>query len=470
MTAPMWVRDAIFYQIFPDRFANGNHAIDPAHIKPWGSPPTTDGFQGGDLQGIMQHLDYLMDLGINAIYLNPIFQSPSTHRYNTYDYFRVDPRLGDEKDFHALLNAAHQRNMRILLDGVLNHCGRGFFAFNDILENQAHSGYKDWFHIKHFPVNAYSPGDATDYLAWWNFKSLPKFNTSNPATRAYLLSVVKYWTERGIDGWRLDVPNEIDDDEFWQEFRDLVRGINPQAYTVGELWDVAPRWVGDDHFDGVMHYPFRSAVIDLLNQELAVSEFAAKISQFSDAYGKENLHSLYLLLGSHDTERIRTMLQENIEKVKLAFFLLFTFPGVPAIYYGDEVGLDGGKDPECRKAFPWEESQWNQDLHEWVKKLIGLRKRWEPLRSGDYVILQDKIPAGIFVFCRTLGDEGLLGVVNPNPGEEYFEFAPGEVFANPCNAVHDLIAEEEYAVEGGRVRVHLPAYSGRIMQCEMRRG
>ena len=174
MSLPNWINSAVFYQIFPDRFANGNPANDPVNVRPWGSPPTLHGFQGGDLRGIQNHLDYLTDLGINAIYLNPIFLSPSTHRYDTVDYLQIDPRLGDEKEFLGLLNAAHSRNIRIILDGVFNHCGRGFFAFSDILENGDQSPYRNWFHIKKFPVNAYGPGDAVDYQAWWNFKNLPK--------------------------------------------------------------------------------------------------------------------------------------------------------------------------------------------------------------------------------------------------------------------------------------------------------
>ena len=191
------------------------------------TPPRIHGFHGGDLRGILQHMDYLLDLGINAIYLNPIFLSPSTHRYNTVDYYQIDPKLGTLADFKQLLDAAHGNGMRVILDGVFNHTGRGFFAFSDILENQEHSAYKDWYTINHFPVDAYSPGDATDYLGWWKFKSLPKLNTHNPHVRKYIMDVARYWIEQGADGWRLDVPNEINDDGFWAEFRQVVKGSQP---------------------------------------------------------------------------------------------------------------------------------------------------------------------------------------------------------------------------------------------------
>jgi glycosidase len=209
MIVPAWVSEAIFYQIFPDRFYNGDLNNDPPNIKPWGTLPTTNGFQGGDIAGIIQKVDYLLDLGINTIYLNPIFLSPSTHGYNTTDYFKIDPKLGDLAKFQQLIKIAHEHQIRIILDGVFNHCGRGFFAFSDVLENQSESPYKDWFSISRFPINAYSSGDAMDYLGWWKHKSLPKLNTYNPRVRKYIFDVAKYWIDQGIDGWRLDVPISI---------------------------------------------------------------------------------------------------------------------------------------------------------------------------------------------------------------------------------------------------------------------
>ena len=244
MTTPDWLQDALFYQIFPDRFANGDADNDPPNVQPWGALPTLSGFQGGDLRGIKQRLDYLLDLGINAIYLNPIFLSPANHRYNTSDYYTIDPRLGNLQDFHALINAAHARGIRVVLDGVFNHCSRGFFAFTDLLENGSESAYLNWFHVKKFPLNAYQPGKARQYSTWWGYKSMPKFNTDNPAVRRYILDVARYWIEQGADGWRLDVPNEIDDDAFWAEFRQVVKSANPEACLIGEIWTADPAgWV-----------------------------------------------------------------------------------------------------------------------------------------------------------------------------------------------------------------------------------
>jgi glycosidase len=458
MTLPVWINDAVFYQIFPDRFANGDPSNDPVNVKPWGSKPTHQGFQGGDLKGIRDHFDYLLDLGINAIYLNPIFQSPSTHRYDTVDYYRIDPRVGDEQEFLDLLEFAHKKKVRIILDGVFNHSSRGFFAFSDILENGDQSPYKDWYHIKKYPINAYGHGDAADYLGWWNNKSLPKFNTFNPDTRSYIMRVVRYWTERGIDGWRLDVPCEIDDDTFWAEFTGTVKGINPQAYTVGEIWDVQPRWVGYHHFDGLMHYPLRTALIEFLNQKIHTREFGSKVDHLLNVYPSENLAGFLLLVGSHDTERIKTMFGGSVEKVKQAFLITMTFPGVPSIYYGDEVGMEGGKDPDCRRAFPWDENLWNRELHEWLRQLIEIRKNEESLRSGTFRIIQSGHPESVFAAVRATRNECILISINPVSITQDVAISLDDLGWETTSSVEKLIGDGEYRLEGLDLRLTIPAF------------
>lgn len=243
ITTPDWVKDAVFYQIFPDRFARSKAVAKPTFLEPWDAPPTVHGFKGGDLIGVLEHLDYLQDLGVNAIYFNPIFQSTANHRYHTYDYFRVDPILGGNEAFQRLLDEAHRRGIRIVLDGVFNHASRGFFQFNHLLENGPASPYKDWFIVHSWPLHAYDHQRPPNYAAWWNLHALPKLNTANPAVREFLWDVARYWIEQGIDGWRLDVPNEINDDEFWREFRRRVKEANPEAYIVGEIWGDATRWL-----------------------------------------------------------------------------------------------------------------------------------------------------------------------------------------------------------------------------------
>jgi glycosidase len=225
---PDWVKDAVFYQIFPDRFSKSDVVIKPSNLEPWDSPPSSHGYKGGDLNGVVNRLDYLADLGITAIYLNPIFQSASNHRYHTHDYFQVDPLLGGNQAFRTLIKEAHRRDIRIVLDGVFNHASRGFYRFNDLLENGEKSPWSDWFIIKKWPLNAYDPNSPPNYECWWDLPALPKLNTDNPEVREYIMEVAEYWLrEYDIDGWRLDVPTEIRTPGFWEEFRYRVKKVKP---------------------------------------------------------------------------------------------------------------------------------------------------------------------------------------------------------------------------------------------------
>ena len=323
MTTPDWVQDAIFYQIFPDRFAKSKR--NPSANLPfegWDSPPTIHGFKGGDLYGVAEKLDYLRNLGITAIYLNPIFSSASNHRYHTFDYYNVDPLLGGDEALRLLLAEAHQRGMKIVLDGVFNHASRGFWQFHHVLETGDASPYRDWFHFdeerlhgkKHW--GAYPTKEETKaieregtlkaigYQGWWNLPALPKFKTETPAVREFLFGVAEYWIKFGIDGWRLDVPAEIDDDSFWQEFRRRVRALNPEAYIVGEIWHEAQRWLQGDQFDAVMNYLVTAAALPffagkrldlrVVNQaggyqgrvrsEISANEFADEIDRLLHLY------------------------------------------------------------------------------------------------------------------------------------------------------------------------------------------
>ncbi len=459
-STPDWVQDAIFYQIFPDRFANGDPSRDPAKVQPWGELPTLYHFQGGDLRGVIQRFDYLLDLGINAIYFNPIFLATSSHRYNTTDYYQIDPKLGDMRDFKALLDLAHRNQVHVVLDGVFNHCGRGFFAFNDILENGEHSPYRDWFHVSRFPVDAYSPGDAVDYLGWWKLKSLPKFNTSNPAVRKYLIGVGKYWLEQGIDGWRLDVPNEIDDDSFWAEFEQVVKGVNPDAYILGEIWDIQPRWVSDGHCDGLMNYPLRTAILDWLNGKIGVGHFAERVEHLLTIYRRENIYSQYNLLSSHDTERIITLLKGDQDRVRLAYQFLFSYPGAPGIYYGDEVGLEGGKDPDSRRAFPWEAGDWKTDLRSFIQKMIAVRKLKPALRRGEYKPLLLDIRRGCYVFARVLGEQKIIVAFNNSATHRQLQIPVAGLGWTEGKVAHHLLQPGHEVVEVGLLELDLPPHSG----------
>ena len=459
MTVPYWVQDAVFYQIFPDRFANGDVRNDPPNVDAWGSKPTIWNFMGGDLRGVIQKFDYLLDLGATALYFNPIFQATSNHRYNISDYYRIDPKLGEMDDFRALLEVAHRNDVRVILDGVFNHCGRGFFAFNDVLENREHSPYQDWFHIRGFPLKAYETEQPPNYKTWWDFRSLPKFNTDNPAVREFIFGVARYWIEQGADGWRLDVPNEIDDDTFWAEFRHVVKSANREAYLLGEIWDRDPRWVGEHHFDGLMNYPLRDALLRFLRGEDTACGFADQVEGLLDDYPREHVHAMFVPLGSHDTERVMTLLEDDLAKVKMAFAFQFAYPGAPAVYYGDEVGIGGGKDPDCRRAFPWDRDEQDEDLRAWVKRLISLRKKLVSLRRGEYerIFLDRKRCA--YAFARTLGDEAVLVVLNASDSHRYLRLPVETLAWRDGRIVHDLLGREEYIISDDELVVRLDPWS-----------
>jgi len=424
---PDWVKDAVFYQVFPDRFAKSEKLIKPSNLEPWDSPPTFHGFKGGDLLGILERLDYLQDLGINALYLNPIFKSAANHRYHTYDYLEVDPLLGGDNAFRRLLDEAHRLGIRIILDGVFNHSSRGFYKFHHILENGPHSPYIDWFIIKKFPLRAYEDEGEPNYAAWWGIRALPKFNIRNQAVRDYLLDVGRYWINFGIDGWRLDVPQDIDDPSFWQEFRVKVKGENPKAYLVGEIWHEAKEWLQGDIFDAVMNYLLNRACIGFFIEKevdeklvkgmgyapiphLDAKQFAETVDYLLSLYGTEVELSLLNILGSHDTARFLTLAGGDESSSSLAMLFLMTFIGAPSIYYGDEIGMEGGRDPDCRRSFPWDEGKWNQKLREYIKRYISLRHKYPSLRRGDFKSLY--ADDGVYAYARRLGDEALIIALN----------------------------------------------------------
>jgi glycosidase len=372
---------------------------------------------GGNLAGICDKLEYIASLGVNAVYLCPIFKSNSNHRYHTVDYFEIDPVLGTLKDFDKLVKKAHKLGLRVILDGVFNHCSRGFFQFNSLMELGKNSPYVDWFHVHGWPLHAYS--GKPNYDCWWGYPALPKFNTDNPDVRDYLFSVGEYWMKRGIDGWRLDVPNEIDDDSFWQEFRRRIKAINPEAYIVGEIWDEPSRWLQGDQFDGVMNYPLRKAVLAYLFDEkpIALAEFAKRLRE---AFPAGRFGVPMNLLGSHDTIRLSSLPCSNLQRVKLALALLFFLPGAPCIYYGDEIGMLGGKDPDNRRSFPWDKFAEMQKapVYDYLKGLIALRNKERVLREGS---LEIAYRAGRLEIIRTLGKKKMTLVVSTAKTDPLFE-------------------------------------------------
>ncbi|HEY6058105.1 MAG TPA: glycoside hydrolase family 13 protein [Candidatus Limnocylindrales bacterium] len=477
---PAWVRDAIFYEIFPDRFARSARVGAPGPFEDWDAPPSRHGFKGGNLLGIAERLPYLADLGITALYLTPIFSSGANHRYHTYDYLTVDPILGGNAALRELVDAVHANDMRIVLDGVFNHTGRGFWAFHHIVENGAESPYRDWFHVDlerlsaGRPLLAYpealppgvsfdgrwagedrSPGASSirrlGYRAWWDLPALPKLNTSNPAVREHLLGVAEHWVRFGIDGWRLDVPTEIDDAPFWQAFRRRCRAVNPECYLVGEIWHAAPEWLAGDRFDALMNYPLGQAILayaagdrmdratldfhhEYRNLEpLDGAGFAGAVEQLDGIYGPALTDVQLNLIGSHDTPRFVTLAGGNVDALRLATLLQMTLPGAPCIYYGDEVGLEGGHDPDNRRAFPWAESRWDTGLLAFFRAVIRVRRSTPALRGGTFRRLVSR--DGALAFLRSAAGSACLVGVNVDDAEHSLIVGDRSVRGRPWRPV-----------------------------------
>lgn len=425
---PAWVADAVFYQVFPDRFARSERGVAPGELEAWDTPPTRHGFKGGDLLGLAEHLDHLTSLGITAIYLNPVFSSASNHRYHTYDYLAVDPLLGGEAALRELLDTAHARGMRVILDGVFNHASRGFWPFHHVMETGRHSPYRDWFYfdadaldagrqVRAYPDVSVGEALATDrgdapipgaqslsilgYRAWWDLPALPKLNTDNPAVRAYLFAVAEHWIRFGADGWRLDVPGEIADPGFWRELRQRVRAVNPDAYLVAEIWREDPEALAGDRFDGAMNYPLAEALISFVGgmrlQPAIIAQhaelrrmirpddaagFAARLERLLSIYRPETTRAMLNLLDSHDTPRLLTIVAGDRATVLMSWLAVMTLPGAPCIFYGDEIGLPGAHDPDCRRAMPWDRNQWDTTIYAALRAMVALRHAEPVLRHG----------------------------------------------------------------------------------------
>lgn len=479
---PEWVKDAIFYQIFPDRFAKSPRLIKPTNIEPWETPPTTFGYKGGDLYGVLEHLDHIQDLGFNAIYFTPIFQSACNHRYHTHDYYQIDPLLGGNPAFFALRDEMKRRGMKLLLDGVFNHASRGIYYFNDILENGSHSAYLDWFTVEGFPLSAYDDSKPANYVAWVGLRALPKWNTDNPQVREYIMKVAEYWLHQGIDGWRLDVPFCITSPGFWNEFRERVKKINSEAYIVGEVWWDSTNYLQGDQFDAVMNYLFTEPVLqfvgqDHLDRRHAISgksydpyppidgeHFAVKIEKQVFRYDWEISQAQLNLLDSHDTPRLITICSGDRASLKLATLFLMTFPGAPSVYYGDEIGLPGADDPDCRRTMPWaEQENWDQELLSVHKQLIGLRHHYKSLRRGTYR------GAGAnktcYAFSRTLGKERLIIAANVGTQSETLTLNRLESLPEGTS-FKTLYGQGQVAFERGKVDLSLPPREGLILLVE----
>ena len=444
LAVPSWVQGAVIYQIFPDRFANADPNLNPPNTDPWGSPPHSRRFQGGDLYGIIAHLDHLTGLGADLIYLNPIFSSPSNHRYDAIDYHQVDPSLGGNDALDHLVTTAHARGLRIILDASLNHSHPLFFAFQDLIRHGRRSPYRDWFVVRDWPprikirpplrgwqkawlpvwteeagleietVSDEGPQVEPTYDAWFGVPTMPRINLAHPPARRFMLEVAAAWVrETGIDGWRMDVARYVDFD-FWVDFRRVVREANPEAYLLGEFMGDAGAWLQGDRFDATMNYTFCDiAVRFLARSEIDAAAATDALARLWAQYAWPVTLANQNLLGSHDRPRFLTVAGGEVWRLRLATVLQMTFPGAPGIYFGDEVGMVGDADPGCRGAFPWHLDPTTHEIYRTISELAALRRRHPALVTGTWRPLSS---AGeLLAFERTAPGERLAIYINRGP-------------------------------------------------------
>lgn len=430
---PEWAASAVIYQIFPDSFATAKRSISGKSArKPDRSGVPCASRSGGTLQGILENLDYLVSLGINCLYLNPIFAASSYHKYDTADYFSVDPCFGTEDGLRRLVSECHKNGIRVILDGVFNHCGSGFFAFQDVLKNGRASRYADWFYRLEFPVRC---GFPASYETFAYVSEMPKLNTGNEEVAEYLCNVGAYWIRKtDIDGWRLDVANEIDHG-FWRRFREAVKSVKAGALLIGEIWEDASPWLQGDQLDSTMNYRFADLCRGFFAaRSLSADQFDRRLHAMVLRYKTPMAYAQMNLLDSHDVPRFLSRCGGDVKRLKLALFFLMTFVGVPSVLYGDEAGIEGPTECEYRKPMPWASNPEENGLFRFLKGIIGIRRQHEALVYGDFQTVTAE-ETGLYAFFRGTKREGLLVVLN-NSGAEKTLTVPSPV-SGPIGGTSD---------------------------------
>ena len=440
-TTPNWLKSGVMYQIFPDRFAKSERYIAPLQNKnyvlrdDWGGIPNdqpdekgviqNNDFFGGNLRGIIEKLSYLEELSVTVIYLNPIFEAYSNHRYDTADYKKIDPMLGTEEDFKDLCEKAGARGIRIILDGVFNHTGSDSLYFNKNgrypqlgAYQSKDSPYYSWYRFMKYPEK---------YQSWWGIDTLPGVNETDPSYLDYIVrsedSVIKHWMHCGASGFRLDVADELPD-EFLEELHIAVKEINPEGSVIGEVWEDASnkisygkrrRYFLGNQLDTVMNYPLKNAIIDYLVYGKDGNAFEQLVNNLWENYPKPAFSTLMNILGTHDTSRILTVLSENSrdrdysrQRLFLAMLITAFMPGIPCIYYGDEIGMEGGRDPFNRMCF--DSDHGDPYILRFFKRLFQFRRKIDDL--GEYSFQPRTAEGGFYSFCRTRENSRLIIAVN----------------------------------------------------------
>ena len=410
---PDWARNKVVYQIFPSRFASDQDVPEEVWYQ---APIGHKADLKGSLRGIINHLDYIRELGVDIIYMTPIFSSNTSHKYNIDDYYRIDPSFGTKEDLKELVGKAHELGMYVILDGVFNHTAIDFFAFKDIREKEERSAYLNWYYIEDFPL-VIEWGKKPNFKTFSYAAFMPKLNLQNKETADFVIDVASYWIrECDIDGWRLDVADEINH-TFWKRFRREIKAVKKDALIIGEIWHFAGDFLEGDEWDSIMNYQFYYAVKDLVvSEKMSAAAFVGNLN-----FMKGNLNNglegyLWNFIDSHDTARFSHSVGNSIKKQKLAAALQLLLPGMPMIYYGDEVALEGGPDPDCRRGMLWDESRQNKEILKFYKNLIRIRHEYPVLTEGRPVKQYTEDSTGIIYMERYLNGRSMIVVFHTQEG------------------------------------------------------
>lgn len=456
---PQWLKESVAYQIFPDSFAQGKECME---IRPeervTESGLTVSSRLGGTLRGVIENLPYLQDLGVNLLYLNPIFTALSYHKYDIVDYYHIDPCLGTDGDFRELVDQCHSRGLRVMLDLVFNHLSQKHPLFEDVLEKGEASPYADWFCIHRFPAKDES---GHHYESFAFLEEMPKIHTDQPQAAAYLLDIGRYWLrEYGVDGYRLDVANEVSH-TFWRRFRREMEAVRPDVAIIGEVWHEAHSFIGRDQFHAVMNYPLLYAVWGFFGQDaLQVQEFSETIGRLALLYPRDNVAAMMNFLDNHDIHRFFSICGHQRFRLKLAAAFLLSYVGMPLLFYGDEVGLDGGSELEARQAMKWRLNEEDEELLAWFRKLIRVRRAHAALAAGDFRTAAFDSLSSTAAFWRETEEERVLCLFHN--GEGFAAYFLPDGFA--CT---DLLTGQTFAAGA---EIPLEPYGTRLLAAEAAKG